>query len=62
MNNDNEHEQPETGTTEELAAEIRNMEFSAGSLYVNVDVNDLLETHTEEEVFDLLGKLKDLLQ
>jgi len=60
MNNDNE--QPETGTTEELAAEIRNMEFSAGSLYVNVDVNDLLETHTEEEVFDLLGKLKDLLQ
>jgi hypothetical protein len=59
MNN----EQPEAETeTEQLAAEIRNMEFSAGSLYVNVDVNDLLETHTEEETFELLGKLKDLLQ
>jgi len=57
------NEQPEVETeTEQLAAEIRNMEFSAGSLYVNVDVNDLLETHTEEETFELLGKLKDLLQ
>jgi len=57
------NEQPEAETeTEQLAAEIRNMEFSAGSLYVNVDVNDLLETHTEEETFELLGKLKDLLQ
>jgi hypothetical protein len=58
----NEQPETETETAEQLAAEIRNMEFSAGSLYVNVDVNDLLETHTEEETFELLGKLKDLLQ
>lgn len=49
-------------TEEQFIAEVSSMEFSPGSLYVNVDVNDLLETHTEEEMFELLGKLKDLLQ
>lgn len=31
------------------------------SLSVNVDVVQLLETRTEQEAFELLGKLKDLL-
>lgn len=36
-------------------------QIASSSLYVNVDVNELLSTRTEQEVFDLLGKLKDLL-
>lgn len=35
--------------------------LSTGMLYVNVDFNDLLDRHPEEAVFELLGKLKDLL-
>lgn len=40
---------------------LESIELGAPSpLYINVDVNDLLETRTEEQVFEFLGKLKDL--
>lgn len=36
-------------------------EIQSPTLYVNVDFNELLSTHTTEETFELIGKLKDLL-
>ena len=48
-----------TDELKELVEEIEAIE--SPSLFVNVDFNDLLETHTEEETFELIGKLKDLL-
>lgn len=42
-------------TTEEIVG-IEAVSMPPVGLYVNVDVNDL----TEAEVFELLGKLKDL--
>lgn len=35
--------------------------LATSSLYVNVDFNELLSTRSEQEAFELLGKLKDLL-
>ncbi len=45
----------------ETVLETESIAMPTSGLYVNVDVNDLLETRTEAEVFDLIGKLKDLL-
>lgn len=42
-----------------LSTELR--EITTGSLFVNVDFNELLSTRSEEEAFELIGKLKDLL-
>jgi hypothetical protein len=36
-------------------------QIAGGGLFVNVDVNDLLDSYEEERVFDILAKLKDLL-
>jgi hypothetical protein len=32
----------------------------SSGIYINVDVNELLDRMTEGEMFELLGKLKDL--
>jgi hypothetical protein len=37
-------------------------EMSMPSLSVNVDFNDLLQSLGEAETFEIIGKLKDLLQ
>jgi hypothetical protein len=42
-----------------LSTELK--ELSVGSLYVNVDFNELLSNRSEQEAFELIGKLKDLL-
>lgn len=47
-----------TGTFATLS-EVK--QIQPGSLYVNVDFNDLLATMTEEQAFEIVGKLKDLL-
>lgn len=44
-----------------LETSVENISMPAAGLYVNVDVNELLESRSEEEVFALIGKLKDLL-
>jgi hypothetical protein len=43
--------------SEELVSEM-----SMPSLSVNVDFNDLLQSVDEAKAFELIGKLKDLLQ
>ena len=50
--------------SEPIHGELLSTELSAiaqSSLYVNVDFNELLSTRTDEEAFELIGKLKDLL-
>jgi len=47
---------------EHLSAQLLEApEIITGALFVNVDFNELLSTRSEEETFELLGKLKDLL-
>jgi hypothetical protein len=46
---------------ESMETENETISMPTSGLYVNVDVNDLLETHSIEEVFEFLGKLKDLM-
>lgn len=44
---------------EEIAAEVA--ELPSVVLNINLDVNDLLVEMSEAEVFDFVGKLKDLV-
>ena len=46
--------------TFETLTEVK--QFTPSSLMVNVDFNDLLVNNSVEEAFELIGKLKDLLQ
>lgn len=45
---------------EPLEVLSESMELPAVTLNVNVDVNALLDDMTQPDVFDFLGKLKDL--
>ena len=55
----------DTSAAEEALATLEtNLEavhLPSTGLYVNFDVNDYLDTHSNAELFDLVGKLKDLL-
>jgi hypothetical protein len=46
---------------ERFEAKLLDTAIATGSLFINVDFNELLSTRSEEETFELLGKLKDLL-
>jgi len=54
-------------TADEVASEFGELiethslaSFSPGGLYVNVDVNDLLDDYDEAKTWEILGKLKDM--
>lgn len=47
---------------QQVSGEVESVSMPPVGVYVNVDVNDLLGIMTETEVFEFLGKLKDLFE
>lgn len=48
--------------TGELEISTLSTTFATSPLYVNFDVNEFLLGHTEAELWDMLGKLKDFFE
>jgi hypothetical protein len=45
----------------ETTVELEAVNVPPVNVYLNLDVIDYLQSHTEAELFELIGKLKDLI-